>query len=53
MLQKSKNTTMAIGSVSLSLIYQKKVKLYTLKNELKWWREDTDIHESNNPYFIR
>ena len=53
MLRKSKNTTMAIGSVSLSLIFQKKVKLYTLKNELKWWREDTDIHESNNPYFIR
>ena len=53
MLRKSKNTTMEIGSVSLSLIFQKKVKLYTLKNELKWWREDTDIHESNNPYFIR
>ena len=53
MLRKSKNTTMAIGSASLSLIFQKKVKLYTLKSELKWWREDTDIHESNNPYFIR
>ena len=53
MLRKSKNTTMAIGSASLSLIFQKKVKLYTLKSELKWWREDTDIHESNNLYLIR
>ena len=53
MLRKSKNTTMATGSVNLSLIFQKKVRLYTLKNELKWWRGDTDIHESNNPYFIR